>query len=177
MCSLEIRKCLSEKSGKYKTIKFNTLLSLLSLRDRGPSSFNFLGCILFCAKLFLKYFYSISQPFWVKYLVWSKLFSQDWKGNFSALPLKWQSDNSILLIYHGIRWLCQVISQYSFFRKSYIFPTLQISTESNSWFLFLACLSWFIFWRKFLISSQIAGKKQKNKNQQTNKKTVHWPAV
>ena len=38
-------------------IKFiNTLLSFLSLRDRGPSSFNFLGCILLCAKLFLKYF-------------------------------------------------------------------------------------------------------------------------
>ena len=88
-------------------------------------------------------------------MVWSKLFSQDWKGNFTALLLKWQSENSILLIYDETRWLCQVIYQYSFFRKSYIFPTLQISTESNSWFLFLACLSWFTFWHKLLISSQI----------------------
>lgn len=153
-------------------IKFNTLLSFLSLRDHGPSSFNFLGCILLCAKLFLKYFYSISQQFWVEYLVWSKLFRQDWKGNFSALPLKWQSDNSILLIYDGIRWLCQVIYQYSFFRKSYVFPTLQWSIESNSWFLFLACLSWFMLWHKLLISSQIV-----KKNNKTKQKTVHWPAV
>lgn len=118
------------------------LLCFLSLRDLGPSNANCLGCTLMYTNKNI--IYSALWQFRVKDLVWSKLFHEGWKGKLSAVLLKWQSYSYLASPW----WDQKIVPEYtttllSSFRKSYIAPTLQISAEPNSWFIFLACLSWF----------------------------------